>query len=332
MDVVRYVLCFSVIIYHSFGILGLPTDFWPTSALSVGGFFALSGFLMFPSFEKRPVMRHYISRRAWRIMPSYIFVVIACAFGMVFFSNLSPIDYFLNIGFVEYLVANLSFLNFLHPDLPGVFDGSPINGSLWTMKGEWISYLSVPLVFKFIERSGGKYVLVFMLLIAGCLMSGCVFDYLYVTTDKQLYNTIAKQFNGILVYFYAGGLINCLWPLIYKYRRMILTISLASIIINYIFPTLVFNTFIYPIIFSLIVLIVSLWGDWGHRIAHHDNVSYEMYLFHLPIVFILVFEFPWIRTVSPWILVVFVTIVTYLVAFVVNRVYLILRGRYDKIN
>lgn len=79
-------------------------------------------------------------------------IVVACAAGLVFASDLTPAQYFTDSGLIKYLAANLSFLNFLHPTLPGVFQGQEfvnpaVNGSLWTMKIEWALYLSVPLIY-----------------------------------------------------------------------------------------------------------------------------------------------------------------------------------------
>lgn len=331
MDVVRYLLCFGIIVYHSFGALGLDLSFMPISSLTIiGAFFALSGFLMFPSFEKNPKVSQYVVKRAWRILPCYVFIVLVCAFGMAAFSDLPVREYYSNYGLWEYIVANLSFLNFLHPDLPGVFNGVAINGSLWTMKGEWLSFFSVPLLVFYLYRHKRNVVLIFIILILSVMAVGYVFDCLYEIYDKRIYFIAAKQFNGLFVYFYIGGLINYVWKWIDKYKSRVLAGCILLFVVNYIYPTEFYNAVIFPFIFSLIVLIISLWGDWGHKIARHDNVSYEMYLFHLPIIYILIDKFNWVGYGSAWVLVIIVTIITYVISYIVNRGYLGLRHRCDR--
>jgi peptidoglycan/LPS O-acetylase OafA/YrhL len=39
-----------------------------------------------------------------------------------------------------------------------------------------------------------------------------------------------------------------------------------------------------PVAESTLVIWVSMIGRWGHWFSRHDNVSYDMYLFHFPII------------------------------------------------
>ena len=87
-----------------------------------------------------------------RILPPYWATVVLFAI-LLGFCSASP-DYFLSGQFWKYLIANLCFVNFVEPALPGVFDGmevTAVNGSLWTMKVEWMLYLSMP----FASYAGG---------------------------------------------------------------------------------------------------------------------------------------------------------------------------------
>ncbi len=157
MDLVRYILAMGVVVAHFNELASHNIPFIISSFNSVGGFFALSGFLMYPSFVKTKSVRQYIGNRARRILPPYMFIVLLCACCGVFITTISPVGYFTDPGLWKYLLANLSFLNWLQPDLPGVFVGpeyfnNAVNGALWTMKVEWCLYLSVPVFAWFISR------------------------------------------------------------------------------------------------------------------------------------------------------------------------------------
>ena len=92
ISAVRYILASSVILSHVAELMGFQSSFvshWPIpSYIAVGGFFALSGYLIFGSYERRPVVTDFLRRRARRIMPAYISIVLMCAVGMVFVSSL----------------------------------------------------------------------------------------------------------------------------------------------------------------------------------------------------------------------------------------------------
>lgn len=288
MMVVRYYLSFCVLLAHLSVLTGLNYPWIQRGTVDVGCFFAISGFLMFPSFQKRPTLKHYISRRARRILPPYVFIILLAAFGLVFISELSPADYFSNAGFWQYLLANLSFLNFLQPNLPGVFNGdifetSAVNGSLWTMKGEWVCYLSVPLVFfavrKLKKSSGG--ILLASIAICAIIMRAALLE-MANSSANGIYQIIAKQFGTLLVFFYIGALINYYFDFFKKHHWHILTFDVITIIFSDHIPF--YDSILQPIVAGSMVLWFSMIGSWGKRLAHHDSISYDIYLFHFPII------------------------------------------------
>ncbi len=65
-----------------------------SSGMAVKGFFVLSGFLIFMSFERSTSLSSYAMKRIRRIYPAYFTVVMLCAFGMVAVSSHSVAEYF----------------------------------------------------------------------------------------------------------------------------------------------------------------------------------------------------------------------------------------------
>lgn len=292
MGVVRYYLSLYVLLDHAVTLANFDVKLPYSTNAIVGSFFALSGFLLFPSFQKKPTWKHYVARRARRILPPYFLIVCLCAIIFVFVSDMPWREYFSNSGFWKYLAANLSFMNFAHPELPGVFASDNftlhvVNGSLWTMKGEWACYLSVPFIFFAIKKFPTRSVAILWLIIITSLICAWMCGFALETTGNRIYGIIAKQFGQLLVYFYIGALINYYYPLFLRYRWVILIISLSLIIVGDRIP--MYYLVLRPFAASALTLWFSMVGNWGHNLSKHDNVSYDIYLFHFPVIQLLIF-------------------------------------------
>ena len=125
-------------------------------SVAVNVFFILSGFWVTLSYLRSSSVKEYAKKRCNKIFPLYFTVVILSAILLVFFSNLSAKDYFTDSEFKKYLIANLTTLNFIHPTLPGVFEGLALGGSvigsLWTIKIELGFYIILPLIVYLINK------------------------------------------------------------------------------------------------------------------------------------------------------------------------------------
>ena len=150
-------ICALIVIYEHSVILTemkvLPLNL---RSVAVNVFFILSGFWVTLSYLRSSSVKEYAKKRCNKIFPLYFTVVILSAILLVFFSNLSAKDYFTNSEFYKYLIANLTTLNFIHPTLPGVFEGlalgGSVNGSLWTIKIELGFYIILPLIVYLINK------------------------------------------------------------------------------------------------------------------------------------------------------------------------------------
>lgn len=296
MNLVRYYLALCILVNHFASLTGIDIFQLPRIFGGAGSFFALSGFLMFPSYEKRPDPKRFLSRRARRIFPPYFLIVIVAAIGLSLISTIPLSVYFLDPGFWKYVGANLCFLNFLHPDLPGVFDNAPnitasVNGALWTMKGEVLCYLSVPIVYKAIRRSRRFCRNTLAVTVAVCAALYIIFTRI----NGGSMEVLGKQFN-VFMLFFLGALINLELPLFLKYRRHILVFNILLLgadyfsLLEYI-PVLgtAYEVALSPFVTGSMVIICCLTGRWGWFLSGHNAVSYDIYLFHWPVIQLLVY-------------------------------------------
>lgn len=328
MDLVRYYLAVSVIIAH-FNLVFDKQVSWPTSSGSaVGIFFGFSGFLVYASYLRHGNLRDFVRSRAKRIVPAYGLAVIASALLLSLLSSLSLGDYFSDDGFWKYLAANLTFLNFLQPDLPGVFTAnhiSAVNGSLWTLKVEWMLYLSVPLFFLVCRKVRISKTTVILLLFLFSLIYSNVLAHISTLTGQDFYYRLSYQFAGQFVYFYTGVLLFIHKPWLMTHKLSALGIGMAlfatDLAITQLSDGLVaslMHELLFPIAVVTIFLVASISKAISPKVAVLGNCSYEMYLFHFPILQSLACA-PAFRTLpTPWMLGLSLLLI-YTVALLVNR-------------
>lgn len=154
-NLIRIVAAGAVVVSHAFPIAlgeGTPEPFQQATGRSLGWiavaiFFAISGFLITRSFDRKSRITRWLSARVMRLFPALIVVLAltALVYGPIF--TTLPIGmYFSDPATYAYIPRNLS-LAFLQFELPGVFVGNPlpgaINGSLWTLVHEVACYAGV---------------------------------------------------------------------------------------------------------------------------------------------------------------------------------------------
>jgi peptidoglycan/LPS O-acetylase OafA/YrhL len=159
-NALRLLFALMVVAYHIALLPGVPD--WAAieqslsfaAELGVQGFFVLSGYLVYGSLRRSKSVALYAEKRVRRLYPAYAFVIFGCSFAALLFSKESRDDL---AGVFHYFVANITFLNFLRPGLPGVFEENhfaEVNGALWTLKIEVFFYILLPALAWLLQRAG----------------------------------------------------------------------------------------------------------------------------------------------------------------------------------
>lgn len=194
-DIIRLLLAIVVVFFHVGSISGAPIfEHIPryfSGHLAVEGFFAISGFLIFASYERCSSLQDYFIKRAARILPGYWLAAAFCLAIAFFYGSFHVIPF---------LLANLTFANFLAGSIPGVFASNPMtgmNGALWTIKIEVMFYIAVPIIVWLCRRLNRDAVLWALFVIS--------IVYRVLMAD---HNTFALQLPGQLSFFMIGALIH----------------------------------------------------------------------------------------------------------------------------
>lgn len=257
--------------------------------VAVKGFFILSGCLVCSSFLKSGTLSGYFIKRAKRLLPAYISVVLIAAIALCTISEYPVWDYFIHPQWRRYLGFNLVFLNFIQPSLPGVFTHNPfdsVNGSLWTIKIEVSFYLLLPVFLFFLKKTHSlKRINLFigLLYLSSFLYRGILDLLMHNAPQWQpLYN----QFPAFMEYFSVG--------IFAYYNRDWLLRNLSFLIWPGIFILLA-NYFLgFSILFPIGLGIVIFYFAYivrkhiSIRIKH--DFSYSLYLVHYPIVQVLIYS------------------------------------------
>ena len=286
LDFLRLLLASAVVILHLSHLSGNPIIASYSESLeflskrAVPGFFIISGFLIYMSYEYSKNMESYIWKRMLRIYPAYIVLIFLCAFCFFYLAELSTEDYF-NINWIKYLVSNLTFLVFLKPTLPGVFQEHHIqvvNGALWTLKIEVMFYLLVPLIFKLVKIFSAKKVIVFMYV--SSLAYNLTLEYLSDFHGMAIFKTLQNQLPGQMTYFTAGIFAYLYFELVKRYIRYFLIAAFVTFYIEI--------QALEPIALMSVLIFVFMILDFKIDLSKIGDVSYGVYIYHFPIIQVLI--------------------------------------------
>jgi peptidoglycan/LPS O-acetylase OafA/YrhL len=279
-DTLRLLAAISVIFSHSFLIADGTQKNEPLilltgnqSVLGLCGvfvFFAISGFLVTQSFESTGHPLRFLVKRALRIFPGLFVAALLSAFVLApLVTTLEPHAFFSRPDPYRYVVGNTLLDTTVH-ELPGVmFVNNPvgleINGSMWTLRIEFMMYLTV-----FALGVTRLLTLPVVLLLLALGMACLRFDALDFLGGW-----------GWLLGFFAAGM------LLYKLRATrifggrIAVLALIGLILS-----VPLREFI--LLFPVFGCYLALWLALNPRLpvipaAHFGDLSYGLYIYGWPV-------------------------------------------------
>lgn len=161
VNILRFIAASMVIYAHMATLLGLEKTSvmgQDLGYIAVNIFFILSGYLITGSWHRSASFTDYFIRRIMRIFPALIVVIFLSTFVLgPLVTTLSLNEYFSSSNTWRYLL--LIVLAPIKNELPGVFESLPypnaVNGSLWTLRYEFLAYIVTPLFVMLIDKTCG---------------------------------------------------------------------------------------------------------------------------------------------------------------------------------
>ena len=278
-DLIRLLLAAGVFAYHAIA-LGAIAPSGPLerglaqlAEMSIQSFFIVSGALVAGSLARASSLADYAGKRIRRLWPAYAVVILIPA--AISYALTEDRD-----GAVSYLLANLSFLNFLEPNLPGLFAENrftEVNGALWTLKIEVMFYLVLPLILFVLTRLRGLWWLGILVLYAIGEAWALVLPQAFSGSPGP---ELARQLPGQMAYFAMGI---ALWKLEPVLRRHWLACAVPGML-------LLGASLLDPVLAPLRALglagvIAGAAFAPGPPLspARYGDISYGVYITHFPI-------------------------------------------------
>jgi peptidoglycan/LPS O-acetylase OafA/YrhL len=230
-------------------------------------------------------------------------MVILCASGLYLVSS-KDIGAYFSFTWLKYLSANLIFLNFLQPTLPGVFEANrlaAVNGALWTLKVEVMFYLLVPFLVYLFRKFGHLTVLTLLYCLsvayAGLLAEAAA------RTGFEIYTVLGRQLPGQLCYFLAGAFFYYFLPLLKRHIGSFLAAAIIALWADMFLPLY----FLEPFALATLTIFFGLFFHFGN-FAKFGDFSYGIYILHFPVIQLLLHS-GWFRQ-QPWCFVLAITLLT----------------------
>jgi peptidoglycan/LPS O-acetylase OafA/YrhL len=278
-DFLRFISSTFVIISHSYYLIGkeseealmvLTQGTYHFSSLGLTCFFAISGFLVTQSVMNSTSIFNYAWKRALRILPALILVIL---FTMLIigplFNTLPLRDYFTSSYTYTYL-RNIIFIAPLQWQLPGLFTGNhgkSANGSLWTLTLEGRLYILLGLLY-LLRLFKIRWLCLALFCIAAALAPWFIKTYHLIPVTIYL---VVIFFAGVVAQLYKDKII---------YNKWLALLAIAEIIVS------CFTTLLTPlsfIAFPYLIFYIAQLKSPLNRFGRYGDFSYGLFLFSFPV-------------------------------------------------
>jgi peptidoglycan/LPS O-acetylase OafA/YrhL len=266
----------AVVISHAFDYTGdtfEPFRWFSGTNRSLGGtavyiFFLISGFLVATSFVRSRSISDYALRRATRILPAVVVLVLITAFVLGPAVTSSTLRGYVGDPQFRTYLWNLVLIG--NDTLPGVFNGRGIIGTAWTLRYEVLCYAVLVAI-------GAAGLLVGRRGFVAFVLAAIVLGWLSVDRPIWLFAPLGIEISyvfRVFAYFAAG-------MAVYAFRdRIVLDGRVAIVALVLSVLALRFGAFhlFFPLLAAYLVPYVGLRCNLSRGPIRHNDYSYGIYL------------------------------------------------------
>jgi peptidoglycan/LPS O-acetylase OafA/YrhL len=254
-------------------------------------FFAISGFLIFASYDNNPSAKKYFKNRYLRIYPLlYAITIITTILLIVFATN--PISF---KSLITWFVGQVTWFQYYTPGGLRYFGAGTPNGSLWTIPVELEFYLLVPLLY-YLNKKFGNITLVTLALCSFIAYTFIPHSSLPIVYKKLFETSILYYLLhftvGIFLYLYFNKIKNIIvnkgliWLGAYIVFFLVFD-KYAGLYHSLYSPSLV--GVIADIILSMAILSLAYTKPGlSHKILKGNDYSYGLYVVHMVVVNVMI--------------------------------------------
>lgn len=257
-------------------------------------FFFVSGFLIYGSFESslkgdKPLYNFYV-KRFLRLYPA-LWLCILFSGALIWFSGyLATTDYeAYEVG--VWVFTSSTFFQFYNPDFLRGFGVGAINGSLWTIAVELQFYLLTPLVYFVLKKA--KFIIIITLILF------CIINTLHVQYNQQetiIEKLFAVSFAPWFYMFMLGAIAYKQKHYLHLIQKTPLTVIFLLFLVAWQLSSslgLNWGNSINVVGFLILIILTLKFAITKPHISDNllqrNDISYGIYIFHMPIVNLLIF-------------------------------------------
>lgn len=295
-DLIRLFAALQVAICHSAGHFG-----YQNFAITLLGyfpgvpiFFFVSGFLIYSSYEKskenqKPLLNFY-QKRFLRLYPALWFCFLLSIISIWQSGYFDSIKW--DSGkFLAWCLAQVSFFQFYNLEFLRGYGVGVLNGSLWTIAVELQFYILTPFLYFLLTRSNKAVVfsIIFFLIILNILNSQLN------DRDNILMKLFYVSFLPWIYMFILGALIYKNEVVLNYIKKTPFFIFISLYVLSY-FLTKNYgwgnsiNPISYILLACMIIKFAFTAPNLSDSILNRNDISYGIYIFHMPIVNYLIYS------------------------------------------